>query len=149
MRSVDGPEVGHDVLGLPADIGGRVEGGLHLRAGHLLQDFQRDALGPVAGHDAVDGAVADTVPAAAIIEMPRRRISMMPRMVVLFCIENDTPFSQQRLQKRLYHTQTRNAPFIRKGYTAQTETLTPPEAKGSHRSGEICRISPGPVVVSY
>ena len=26
---VDGPEVGHDVLGLPADIGGRVEGGLH------------------------------------------------------------------------------------------------------------------------
>ena len=64
---VDGPEVGHDVLGLPADIGGRVEGGLHLRAGHLLQDFQRDALGPVAGHDAVDGAVADTVAAAAII----------------------------------------------------------------------------------
>ena len=64
---VDGPEVGHDVLGLPADIGGRVEGGLHLRARHLFQDFQRDALGPVAGHDAVDGAVADTVPAAAII----------------------------------------------------------------------------------
>ncbi len=64
---VDGPEVGHDVLGLPADIGGRVEGGLHLRAGHLLQDFQRDALGPVAGHDKIHGAVADTVPAAAII----------------------------------------------------------------------------------
>ena len=59
-------------------------------------------------------------------------------MIVLFCIENDTPFSQQRLQKRLYHTQTRNAPFIRKGHTAQTKTLTPPEAKGSHRSGEIC-----------
>ena len=64
---VDGPEVGHDVLRLPADIGVRVEGGLHLRAWHLLENLQRDALGPVAGHDEVDGAVADTVPAAAII----------------------------------------------------------------------------------
>lgn len=64
---VDGPEVGHDVLGLPADIGGRVEGGLHLRARHLLQDLQSDALSPVAGHDKVDGAVADIVAAAAIV----------------------------------------------------------------------------------
>ena len=65
---------------------------------------------------------------------------MMPRMIVLFWIENDTPFSQQRLQKRLYHTQTRNAPFIRNSRTAETETFTPPEAKGSHRSGKICRL---------
>jgi len=60
-------------------------------------------------------------------------------MVVLFCIENDTPFSQQRLLERLYHTHARNAPFIRNSRTAETETFTPPEAKGSHRSGEICR----------
>jgi len=59
-------------------------------------------------------------------------------MVVLFCIENDTPFSQQRLLERLYHTHARNAPFIRNSRTAETETFTPPEAKGSHRSGEIC-----------
>ena len=64
---VDGREVGHNILRLSADIGGRVEGGLYLRARHLFQNLQRDALGPVTGHDEVDGAVADTVPAAAIV----------------------------------------------------------------------------------
>ena len=64
---VDCPEVGHDVLRLPADIGGRVEGGLYLRARHLFQNLQRDALGPVAAHDEVNSAVANTVPAAAIV----------------------------------------------------------------------------------
>ena len=33
------------------------------------------------------------------------------------CIENDTPFLQRLLQKRLYHTQSRNAPFIRNNRT--------------------------------
>lgn len=52
---------------LPADIRWRIKGGLHLRARHLLQNLQRDALGPVSGHDEVHGAVADTVAIAAIV----------------------------------------------------------------------------------
>ena len=66
---------------------------------------------------------------------------MMPRMVVLFCIENDTPFTQHWLLERLYHTQEPNAPLIRNDRTDETEPLTPPEAKASHRSGEICSMT--------
>ncbi|MCF2665012.1 hypothetical protein JQM66_10640 [Oscillibacter valericigenes] len=51
-------------------------------------------------------------------QMPFRRISMMPRTVVLFCIENDAPFLQRLLQERLYHTQRKYAPFIRSSRTA-------------------------------
>ena len=102
---VDGREVGHNILRLSADIGGRVEGGLYLRARHLFQNLQRDALGPVTGHDEVDGAVADTVPAAAIVvrDTPQAHLDDAKNGRV-FCIENDTPFSQQRLLERLYHT---------------------------------------------
>ena len=51
-------------------------------------------------------------------QMPFRRISMMPRTVVLFCIENDASFLQRLLQERLYHTQRKYAPFIRSSRTA-------------------------------
>ena len=64
---VDGLKVGHDVLRFPADIGGWIKGCFHLRTRHLLQDIQRDAFRPVAGHDKIDGAVADTVAVAAIV----------------------------------------------------------------------------------
>ena len=64
---VDGLVVRHDVLGFPADIGGRVEGCFHRLAGHLLQDLQGDALFPIPGHDEIHGAVANTVAAAAIV----------------------------------------------------------------------------------
>ena len=43
---------------------------------------------------------------------------MMPRTVVLFCIENDASFLQRLLQERLYHTQRKYAPFIRSSRTA-------------------------------
>lgn len=63
---------------------------------------------------------------------------MMTRMVALFCIENDTPFSQQLLQKKTVSYLLQNAPFIRMQYTVGSEALTPPEVKRLHRSGEIC-----------
>lgn len=65
---VDGLEVRHDVLGLPADIGGRIEGGLHSSPGICLRTSRRVPLTqPVAGHDEVECAVANTVPATAIV----------------------------------------------------------------------------------
>ena len=64
---VDGLIVRHDVLGLPADVGGRIKGSLHFLSRHLLQDIQRDALRPVTGHDEVHGTVANTVAIAAIV----------------------------------------------------------------------------------
>lgn len=64
---VDDLKVRHDIFRLPTDIGGRIEGSLHLRSRHLLQNLQRDALGLVAGHDEIHGAVANTVAAAAIL----------------------------------------------------------------------------------
>ena len=64
---VDGLIVRHDVLGLPADIGGRVEGCFDFLSRHMLQNLQRDALFQVSGHDEIHGIVANTVAVAAIV----------------------------------------------------------------------------------
>ena len=64
---IDGLVVRHDVLGLSADIGGRVEGCFDFLSRHLLQNLQRDALLQISGHDEVHGAVANTVAVAAIV----------------------------------------------------------------------------------
>ena len=64
---IDGLVVRHDVLGLPADIGGRVEGCFDFLSRHLLQNLQWDALLQISGHDEVYGAVANTVAVAAIV----------------------------------------------------------------------------------
>ena len=64
---VYGLVVRHDVLGLPADIGGRVEGCFDVLSRHLLQNLQWDALLQISGHDEIHGAVANTVAVAAIV----------------------------------------------------------------------------------
>lgn len=64
---IDGLIIRHDVLRLPADIGGRVEGCFDFLSRHLLQNLQRDALFQVSGHDEIHGAVANTVAVAAIV----------------------------------------------------------------------------------
>ena len=64
---IDNLVVRHDVLRLPADIGGRVEGCFDFLGGHLLQDLQWDALFQVLGHDEIHGTVANTVAVAAIV----------------------------------------------------------------------------------
>ena len=64
---IDGLIIRHDVLGLPADIGGRAEGRFDFLSRHLLQDLQWDALFQVSGHDEIHGAVANTVAVAAIV----------------------------------------------------------------------------------
>lgn len=64
---VDGLIVRHDVLRLPADIGGRVEGCFDFLSRHLLQNLQWDALFQVSGHDEIHGAVANTEAVAAIV----------------------------------------------------------------------------------
>ena len=64
---IDGLIIRHDVLGLPADIGGRVEGCFDFLSRHLLQDLQWDALFQVSGHDEIHGAVSYTVAVAAIV----------------------------------------------------------------------------------
>lgn len=64
---VYGLVVRHDVLGLPADIGGRVERCFDFLSRHLLQDLQWDALLQISGHDEIHGAVANTVAVAAIV----------------------------------------------------------------------------------
>lgn len=64
---IDGLVVRHDVLRLPADIGGRVEGCFDFLSRHLLQNLQWDALLQISSHDEVHGAVANTVAVAAIV----------------------------------------------------------------------------------
>jgi len=64
---IDGLVVRHDVLRLPADIGGRVEGCFDFLSRHLLQNLQWDALLQISSHDEVYGAVANTVAVAAIV----------------------------------------------------------------------------------
>ena len=64
---VDDLIVRHDVLRLPADIGGRVEGCFDFLSRHLLQNLQWDALLQISGHDEIHGAVANTVAVAAIV----------------------------------------------------------------------------------
>lgn len=62
---VDGLEVRHDLLRLPADIGRRIEVRFYLLAGHLLQSLQRDDFSPISCHDAIYCAVTNTVAIAA------------------------------------------------------------------------------------
>lgn len=64
---IDGLVVRHDVLRLPADIGGRVEGCFDFLSRHLLQNLQWDALLQISSHDEVHGAVANTVAVAVIV----------------------------------------------------------------------------------
>lgn len=64
---IDGLVVRHDVLRLPADIGGRVEGCFDFLSRHLLQNLQWDALLQISSHDEIHGAVANTVAVAVIV----------------------------------------------------------------------------------
>lgn len=52
---------------LPADVGGRIEGVLHLFSRHLLEGLQWNAVHHVSLHNEIDGAVTDSVAIAAII----------------------------------------------------------------------------------
>lgn len=58
--------------------------------------------------------------------MPFRRISMMPRTVVLFCIENDTPFLQSGYCRKDCITP-------KAGTHRSSETAAPLKPKYSHR----------------
>ena len=70
---------------------------------------------------------------------------MMPRMAVLFCIENDTPLSQQWLQKECIILQVTSGPLIQNSYSVPTETSRPLEIKFSDRLNEICKVGILPV----
>lgn len=116
---VDGVKIRYDVLRLPTDVGRRIEDSFYLLTGHLPENLQRDTLFQVADHDEIHSAVSNTVSVAAIVVgNALRRISMIPRMVVLFCIENDTPFLQLFCKKECSIFQAAFTPFVRDDRTA-------------------------------
>ena len=77
-----------------------IEDCIYFLTTHLFEDIKRDSFFVISAHNEFHGAVSDTVVVATVIvgNVLETHI-MMPRLVVLFCFGNDTPFLQLHCRK--------------------------------------------------